>query len=163
MTFDVEIVQFPETRVALLEHRGAPELEHETARKLVQWRIENRLSPDRHRSYGLHHTDPSSTPAAEHRVDFCVSFEGEVPPNAYGVRRGVIPSLRCARARHLGSRAHNLAAVFLRDVWLPGSGEAKADFPVIFHYVNVGPQVREEEMITDVYLPLAMSATLRPS
>jgi len=28
------------------------------------------------------------------------------------------------------------------------------DFPVFFHYVNVGPDVPEHEMITDVYLPL---------
>ena len=26
--------------------------------------------------------------------------------------------------------------------------------PMIFHYVNVGPNVKPEEMITDVYLPL---------
>lgn len=26
--------------------------------------------------------------------------------------------------------------------------------PVFFHYVNVGPNLREEEMLTDVYLPL---------
>jgi AraC family transcriptional regulator len=34
------------------------------------------------------------------------------------------------------------------------SGEIPGDFPIFFHYVNVGPVVREEEMITNVYLPL---------
>ena len=62
--------------------------------------------------------------------------------------------LRCALARHLGSRAHNEAAVFLYREWLPRSGEMPGDFPMFFHYVNVGPDVREDEMITDVYLPL---------
>jgi AraC family transcriptional regulator len=28
------------------------------------------------------------------------------------------------------------------------------DFPVFFHHVNVGPNVAEYQMITDVYLPL---------
>jgi len=28
------------------------------------------------------------------------------------------------------------------------------DFPIFFHYVNIGPRVKEREMITDVYLPL---------
>ena len=29
------------------------------------------------------------------------------------------------------------------------------DFPeTFFHYVNVGPSVKEHEMVTDVYLPL---------
>jgi AraC family transcriptional regulator len=57
-------------------------------------------------------------------------------------------------ARHLGSRSHNAAAVYLYDVWLPQSGELPGDFPMFFHYVNVGQGVQEHEMITDVYLPL---------
>jgi AraC family transcriptional regulator len=28
------------------------------------------------------------------------------------------------------------------------------DFPLFFHYVNVGPGVREQDMIADVYLSL---------
>jgi len=36
----------------------------------------------------------------------------------------------------------------------PASGEALRDLPSVFHYVNVGPDVPEHEMITDVYLPL---------
>jgi AraC family transcriptional regulator len=151
---EVRIVDFPETKVAAVEHLGPPELEHETARRLIQWRIENRLSPDRHRSYGVHYTDPRSTPPADHRVDFCVSVEKDVAPNPQGIVNKIIPGGRCAVARHLGSRAHNLAAVYLYDVWFPNSGEALRDFPVFFHYVNVGPHVQEQEMITDVYLPL---------
>nr|WP_054693466.1 GyrI-like domain-containing protein [Geotalea toluenoxydans] len=66
----------------------------------------------------------------------------------------LIPAQRCVRARHVGSRLNNQAAVYLYETWLPQSGESVGDFPMIFHYVNVGPKVREEEMITDVYLPL---------
>jgi AraC family transcriptional regulator len=56
--------------------------------------------------------------------------------------------------RHLGSRENVSAAVYLYEVWLPNSGETLRDFPIFFHYVNVGPQIQEREMITDVYLPL---------
>ena len=66
----------------------------------------------------------------------------------------IIPGGRCALARHLGSREHVTAAEYLYRVWLPASGEALRDFPIFFHYVNVGPDVQEHEMITDVYLPL---------
>ncbi|MBX5462700.1 MAG: hypothetical protein IRZ28_16625 [Steroidobacteraceae bacterium] len=38
--------------------------------------------------------------------------------------------------------------------WLPAREEKLGDFPLFFHYVNVGPDVAEHEMITDVYLPL---------
>ena len=151
---EVRIVDFPETKVAAVEHLGSPELEHDTARRLIQWRIENRLSPDRHRTYGVHYTDPRSTPPSDHRVDFCVSVDQDVAPNSQGIVNKIIPGGRCAVARHLGSRAHNAAAVYLYEVWLPNSGEALRDFPIFFHYVNVGPHVQEQEMVTDVYLPL---------
>ena len=151
---EVRIVDFPETKVAAVEHLGPPELEHDTARRLIQWRIENRLSPDRHRTYGVHYTDPRSTPPSDHRVDFCISVDQDVAPNSQGIINKIIPGGRCAVARHLGSRAHNAAAVYLYEVWLPNSGEALRDFPIFFHYVNVGPHVQEQEMITDVYLPL---------
>jgi AraC family transcriptional regulator len=151
---DVEIVMFPETKVAAVEHRGSPATEYETARKLIAWRQRQRLDRDRHRSYGVHYTDPYTTPPADHRVDFCVSVDFDVAPNPEGVINKVIPGGRCARARHVGSRAHNAAAVYLHREWLPRSGETPGDFPIFFHYVNVGPEVQEHEMITDVYLPL---------
>jgi AraC family transcriptional regulator len=152
---NVEIVEFPQTKVAAIEHFGSPACEPDTARKLIAWRLEHRLlDPAKHRSYGIHYTDPRTTPPAQHHVDFCLSVEEDVAPNPYGVIDKTIPSLRCARARDLGSRADNQAAVYLYEQWLPRSGESPGDFPIFFHYVNVGPGLRPEEMITDVYLPL---------
>jgi AraC family transcriptional regulator len=151
---DVQIVTFPETKVAAIEHHGPPELEHETAKKLIFWRQRNGLDRDRHRSYGVHYTDPYTTPAVDHRVDFCLSVDFDVAPNPEGVINKVIPGGLCALARHVGSREHNAAAVFLYREWLPQSGEAVGAFPIFFHYVNVGPDVKPSEMITDVYLPL---------
>lgn len=151
---DVRIVSFPETKVAALEHHGSPHLEYETVRKLVEWRVANGLHPDRHRSYGIHYNDPRVTLPADYRVDFCVSVEHDVEPNPQGVMTKTIPAGRCAVVRHVGSRENVSAAFYLYDVWLPTSGETSGDFPIFFHYVNVGPHVQEHEMITDVYLPL---------
>jgi AraC family transcriptional regulator len=152
---EVKIVIFPETRVAVIEHFGSPALEHDTARKLIAWKVENRLiNPLKYRSYGIHYTDPRNTPPSEHHVDFCLSFEEDVRPNPYGIISKVIPRSRCALARDVGSRLNNKAAVYLYENWLPQSAETPGDFPMFFHYVNVGADVREEEMITDVYLPL---------
>lgn len=151
----VTIVTFPETRVAAVEHRGPPSREHDTARRLIAWRIEHGLRDQaRYRSYGVHYTDPRTTPPEQHRVDFCLSVDFEIEPNPHGVIAKVIPSCRCAVTRHLGSRAHNAAAVYLYEQWLPSSDERAGDFSIFFHYVNVGPDVMEQDMITDVYLPL---------
>jgi AraC family transcriptional regulator len=151
----VTIVNFPETVVAAITHRGAPALEHTTALKLVAWKREHGLlDQSRYRSYGVHYTDPLTTLAAEHRVDFCLSIEGDVSPNPHGIVRTTIPASRCAMVRHVGSRLHNTAAHYLYTEWLPASGESIGAFPMFFHYVNVGPQVQEHDMVTDVYLPL---------
>jgi len=151
---EVRIINFPETQVAVAEHHGPPALEYETSKKLIEWRIQHRLSPDKHRTYGVHYTDPHSVAPADHRVDFCVTYDQPVDPNPQGIISKVIPANRCAVARHLGSRRNNLAAPYLYYEWLPKSGELLGDFPMFFHYVNVGPNIQENEMITDVYLPL---------
>lgn len=150
----VEIVSFPQTRVASIAHRGSPSSEHETARKLIAWKLEHGLTDqDRYRNFGVHHAARTLDPR-DHHVDFCLSIDFDVESNPYGIVNAFIPRLRCARARHLGSRAYNSTADYLYTTWLPVSGEVPGDFPLFFHYVNVGPRVQESEMITDVYLPL---------
>jgi len=152
---DVEIVKFPETRVAVIEHLGSPKLEHESVKKLIAWRIENKLQPsDAHRNYGVHYNDPRKVPSSEYRVDLCLSVEHEVLDNSHGVITKTIPELRCAKARHLGSRENVMVAQYLYEQWLPNSGEKIEGYPIFFHYVNVGPKVQESDMVTDVYLPI---------
>ena len=152
---DVRIVTFSETRVAAITHRGAPEREHDTVRRLVAWKIEHcLLNPQQHRSYALHYTDPRIVSPQGHRVEFCLSIDGDVGPNSYGIFAMVIPSARCALARDVGSRTNNQAAKYLYDHWLPRSGEVMSGMPIIFHYVNVGPNVPAADAVTDVYLPL---------
>jgi AraC family transcriptional regulator len=151
----VRIVTFPETKVATVSHVGPPSQEHDTARRLIAWKLERRLLDLAiYRSYGLHHTNARTVAPTEHRVDFCLSYDGCIDPNPYGVVAGIIPSMRCAMARDVGSRLDNQAARYLFDEWLPRSGEEMAVLPVVFHYVNVGPKVKENEAITDVYLPI---------
>ncbi|MBK9130525.1 MAG: GyrI-like domain-containing protein [Gammaproteobacteria bacterium] len=152
---EVSIVTFPETRVASITHLGAPADEYHTLSRLIAWRLERGfLDQARYRSYGVHYSDPRSTPPERYRVDFCLSIEEDVGENAHGIIQRVIPALRCALARDIGSRRNNQAALYLYEEWLPASGELPSGHPPIFHYVNVGPNVRDSEAITDVYLPI---------
>lgn len=150
----VRIVDFPETKIAVLEHHGQPALEYQSIQKLIEWRIQNKLPPEKYRSYGLHYNDLRKIQPEEYHVDLCVSIDSEIPPNPQGVINKVIPASRCAVARHLGSRENMDTAVYLYEVWFPSSGETLRDFPMFFHYVNVGAQIQERDMITDVYLPV---------
>ena len=149
----VEIVDFPETKVAALEHRGAAADTYNTTRRFIEWRRANGVLPATSRTYGIHYTREDAPPS-EYRLDICASVESDVLPNPQGVVTKVIPKLRCARMRHLGSRENVACAAYLYNEWLPTSGESLGDYPFIFHYVNVGPDVRDHDMITDVYLPL---------
>ena len=149
----VEIVDFPETRVAAIEHLGSTANVYDSTRKLIEWRIQNRASPENHRTYGVHY-DLRTHAQGGYRIDMCVSFDREITPNPQGVVAKIIPGGRCARVRHKGSREHIPVVTPLFTEWLPSSGEQLRDFPVFFHYVNVGPNVNEHEMLTDVYLPL---------
>lgn len=152
---DVRIIEFASTPVAVAEHRGPPEGEHVTALRLIAWRQAHRVSPDRHHTYGVHFDDPRTTAPEAYRMDICVSYDLPIEPNPQGIVSKVIPGGRCAVVRYVGSREHVAAAEWLRTEWFPNSGESLRDFPMFFHYVNVGPHVAESEMVTDVYLPLA--------
>ncbi len=153
---DVEIVRFPATNLAVIEHHGSPLLEHETVNKLIKWRQENNLfDNEKYRCYGIHYTNPAITPLEQHHVDFAISIDKPIAKNAYGIVSKTIPALRCAKARDIGSRNNNQAIIYLLEQWLPQSREKIGSYPPIFHYVNVGLTIPTSEMITDVYLPLA--------
>ena len=150
----VDIVDFPETLVAALGHHGPENQTYKTSLKFIQWRKETGVPADKGNTYGIHYADPNKTSPEDFRMDICVSVENEVEENSLGVVNKTIPACRCAVARHTGSREHVTAAEFLVYEWLPDSGEEIGEFPLFFHYVNVGPRVREQDMITDVYLSL---------
>ena len=152
----VKIVDFPETKVAALEHRGAPELVNDSAKTFIEWRKESGLSPVKSsNTFGVAYDDPETTPPELFRFDICGSVAAEVPENRAGVVNRVIPAGRCAVVRHFGSHDQIAeSAYYLYREWLPKSGEELRDFPLFFHYLNLIPETVEHELVTDIYLPL---------
>jgi len=152
----VEIIDFEETKVAVLEHRGDPELLNDSVQKFIEWRKESGLSPvNSSNTYGLVYDDPNNTEPAKFRFDICGSITSEVSSNTHRIINKTIPSGRCAVLRHTGS--HDLMHGKIYDLygkWLPESKEELRDFPMFFHYINLLPEVAENELLTDIYLPL---------
>jgi AraC family transcriptional regulator len=151
-----EIVEFPDTRVAVLEHRGAPALLMKSVQRFIEWRKSTDVSPVKtSQTYGVAYDDPDNTAPEAFRFDICGSTLVAVPQNEFGVVLKVIPGGRCAVVQHLGSTdAIGKTVMALYRDWLPGSGEELRDYPRFFHYVTRMPQVSEHEQVTDVYLPL---------
>jgi AraC family transcriptional regulator len=153
---DVKIVDFAETKVAALEHRGPPELVNDSAQTFIEWRKESKLSPkDRCRTFGVAYDNPDATEPQAFRFDLCGEVTAAVPANPQSVVNKIIPGGRCAVARHLGSHDRiGESAYRLYREWLPGSGEELRDFPLFFHYLNLVTETPEHELVTDLYLPL---------
>jgi AraC family transcriptional regulator len=152
----IQIVEFEETKVAVLEHRGPPALVNDSAGSFIAWRKESKLSPlATSKTYGVPYDDPRVTEPEKFRFDICGSVNADVPANPQGVVTKVIPGGRCAVLRHRGAHAAIDDKVrHLYGEWLPASGEELRDFPCYFHYLNFFPEVAEHELITDIYLPL---------
>lgn len=152
----VDVVSFPETRIAVMEHRKSPDLVNESVAQLISWRKETGLSPIKTSdTYGVAYDDPKVVSSDNFRFDLCASVQNDVPENRYGIVNKIIPTGKCARLRHLGSHASLSQKVyFLYREWLPESGEELRDFPCFFQYIQRMPDVLEHEQVTDVFLPL---------
>lgn len=153
---DVNIVNFPEMKVALLEHRAAPELVNNSVMRFIAWRKSSGLSPVKtSKTLGLIYDDPATVEPEQFRFDICGEVDDAVPDNPQGVKSGLIPGGRCGVVRHLGPHESIGEKIYYlyRD-WLPDSGEELRDAHLFFHYLNLRSEVAEHELITDVYLPL---------
>ncbi len=153
---EVKIINFEQTPVAVLEHRGAPDLVNDSVKIFIDWRKTSGLSPVKTSdNYGIAYDNPDTTTPEDFRFDICGSVYENVPTNPQGVINKVIPAGRCAVVRHMGSHQRiGEAAYYLYRDWLPDSGEELRDFPLYFHYINLMPDTPEHELMTDLHLPL---------
>ncbi|MDT4291723.1 AraC family transcriptional regulator [Methylomonas sp. MO1] len=152
----VTIVDFSETMIAVLEHRGSHTLVMDSVRKFIDWRKQSGLSPVASScTFGIAYDDPAVTPPEAFRFDVCGEVKQPVPANSQGVVNKRISEGRCAVVRHIGSTDRISDSVYyLYREWLPESGEELRDFPLFFHYIKRVPETLEHEQVTDVYLPL---------
>lgn len=156
-TMEVKIVNFKETNIAVLEHRGPPDKVNDSVLHFIEWRKQSGLSPVKtSRTFGVIYDDPNTVEPEKFRFDICGEVGGQVAENPQGVKSGVIPGGRCAVIRHCGSHERLGEAIYYlyRD-WLPGSGEELRDARLFFHYLNLRSEVPDHELLTDIYLPLA--------
>ncbi|MEN5037847.1 GyrI-like domain-containing protein [Pseudomonas sp. TWI929] len=156
ITMQIRIVDFAETRVAALEHIGAPGLVGESVARFRQWRMHSGQSPvASSRTFGIPYDNPDTTPAHAFRFAVCGEIDETVQPNDFGVHERVIPAGRCAVIRHIGSPDHISETIYplYRD-WLPSSNEELRDHPLFFHYLSVYPETALEQWQTDIYVPL---------
>ena len=152
----VRIVEFPEVRVAALEHCGPAGLVNESVCKFIEWRMQSGQSPvASSRTFGIPYGNPDTTLPQAFRFAICGEIHESVVPNDFGVGEIVIPGGRCVVVRHVGSPDYIGETIYpiYRD-WLPASGEELRDQPLFFDYLSVYPETPQDQWQTDVYVPL---------
>ena len=152
---DVRIVQFPETRIAVLEHRGDPRLLGKSIQQFIAWRKLNKLPPSVSATFNLIYDDIHSTAADEYRFDLGAAVSSAVAENEHGIINKTIPAGTCAVMRLTGPDTLLDSAIrFLYNRWLPQSAASLRDFPLFLQRISFFPDVPETQMVTDIYLPL---------
>jgi AraC family transcriptional regulator len=152
---NVEIVNFPETQVAVLEHRGDPKSIGESVKMLIEYRKQHHLHPSTNATFNIAYNSPTDVPAQDFRIDLCVATDQPVGDNQYGIVSKTIPGGRCAVLRHIGSdNTLGETVRHLCEEWFPRSGEIRRGFPLFFQRVKFPPEVSENDSIIEVYLPL---------
>jgi AraC family transcriptional regulator len=149
----VRIVDFPETRVAIMAHRGDRALVPETVRRFILWRKANTLPPHRHATFNLVHGAPDQGPPEDFRLDLCVATDRPLAEDGSGVKAGVMAGGRCAVLRHMtGDDGLAAAVAWLCGEWLRQSGEeAQGARPFLQRF----PGLPGHDLVVDIFLPLA--------
>ena len=151
----VELIHFPGVRVAVLEHRGDPRNIPHSVQKFIAWRRRLGLVPAVIETYNVFVTAPD-VPPEQFQMDLCASFEGVIEPDDPEIRMKSIPAGHCARLRHVGDERGLHAAIHrLVTVWLPVSGQTPGRFPLFLQRVKFGMDVPPDDVVTDIFLPLA--------
>ena len=152
---EVELVNFPETRVALLEHCGDPRRLNDSIARFIDWRRRNALPPRQSATFNLLFDDPNETPTGDFRFGLCVATARDIAPNDEGIVAFTLPAGPCARLRHQGSDDHLEQSIRrLYADWLPQSGRELRDFPLFLQRLRFYPEVSEQQALTDIFLPL---------
>ncbi|REL29318.1 AraC family transcriptional regulator [Thalassotalea euphylliae] len=153
--FQVDIVDFPKTKIAVIEHRGSPNLLGATIQRFIEWRKLKRLPPSKSKTFNLVYDDSRITPPEAYRFDVCCQVDTDIQANEQGVVGKEIPAGKCAKIRHVGSEDTLGTAIdYLYANWLEASEYELRDFPIFLERVSFFPEVAEHEMTTDVYLPI---------
>jgi len=151
---NVLIKEMPELRVATLRHTGPYNRISEAFARLGQVAGQAGLFGPESMMLGLYYDDPETTPPAELHSDaaLVVSAKATIPS---GLVEQKVAQGRYACYSHMGSydKLGDAWSRLMGD-WLPKSGQRMRDGVSFEIYRNMPGQVPEEQLQTEIYIPL---------
>jgi len=153
--FKVELQEVPARRVGAILHRGAYTAVGRCFDELLAMASAKQLWPRSSGVAGIYYDNPDAVSEAELRSHAGLVFTDDLalPDELEEVR---LVSGECAVLHYKGPYPAIKAAYdYLYGDWLPKSGKEPADAPPYELYLNSPADTAEEELLTDIYLPLA--------
>jgi AraC family transcriptional regulator len=152
---EARITSLEPARVAFVRHVGSYSEVGSAWQRIHAWAGQRGLLRPDARAFGLCHGDPDTTPPERLRYDACIEVGPDVQPDG-GIEVQDVAGGRYAVATHRGSYA-KLAETYgaLREEWMPANRLALAeDRPSVEVYRNNPQQTPEDELLTDVHVPV---------
>lgn len=160
--FDVEIRTIDRIECLAVPHRGTFVRIDEAFHDLQVWSAANGHEAEPSQMLGVFLSDPSQTPDAELRSLACIPRPFDVigPPaplsdGAAEIIEHTVEGGTYAILPHFGPYADMPAKYeWLFGSWVPASGRALADAPVVEHYVSSPRNTAPHDILTEIWLPL---------
>jgi len=152
---DVKIINLEPMRVAFIRHVGPYNECGKTWDVLTTHLGSSGWMGADTKMIGLCHDDPEVTPQTKIRYDACLTVNDDFKPHG-GISVQTITGGDFARTTHFGpyTRLGETYARFLGQ-WLPQSGRELRSLPCLEIYMNDPEGTEPEDLITDLYAPLA--------
>lgn len=156
---NVKIQQLKPMRVAFLRHVGPYNEVGPTWDRLLTIMGKDGYLGGGTMLLGVSHDDPEITPPAKIRYDACVTVGDDFAPSG-DIQVQVVAGGEYAMTTHTGSYSHlgRTYAEFLGQ-WLPRSGRELRDTPCFEVYLNEPQSTAPEDLLTDIYAPLAVQGS----
>ncbi|MBR1220378.1 GyrI-like domain-containing protein [Bradyrhizobium sp. U87765 SZCCT0131] len=155
VAYDVEIRHVAALPAVAVDHVGSYMQIGKAFDPLFGWCAMRGLLGPSTRTFGIYYDDPTWCEENELRSRACITSPATVavePP----VLQAEVPGGTCAVLRYRGPYATMRDAyLWLYGQWLTEAGEEPADGPVFEEYLNNPRDTAPNDLLTDIYLPLA--------
>ncbi len=153
--YTVELITLAPIQLAVLAHKGAPQLLGYSLQKFIQWRKQNGLPPDKARTFNIIYCADDIEPKEDFRCDLAVEYPQTQRLENPQMQRGEIAGGLYARIIHQGEDEGLEPAVrYLYGDWLNANAYELRDTALFFERRTFYPMVPMHERETHIYLPL---------
>ncbi|MBN2684238.1 MAG: AraC family transcriptional regulator [Pontiellaceae bacterium] len=151
---EVKIVELQEHRVAFVRHIGPYDGCGKAWDTLCTWAGMNGYLQPGIDFIGLCHDDPDVTPSENIRYDACITIDHKIEPQGKIGTQVIAGGLYAVTTHHGSFNKLSETYAALCGRWAPANGYELRSLPSREVYLNNPDETPEEELLTDIYVPI---------